>query len=242
VAVVNDTFARQILRASDAVGRRFRIGAQGPLIEVVGVVESGKYQSLTEPDTPVVFDPILQNYNTTTVMLVRSPRPAGQMAADMRRIVNSLDRSLPLFGVRSVEEMLGFVLLPMRAAAVALGAFGLLAVMLAATGIHGVVSYAVARRRREIAIRVAVGATRRSILQLVLRRIATLIAVGTLLGLPLAFAAAGFLGSIVYQASVTDTATLSGVIAIVVVVGLLACWLPARLALRVNPAAALYGE
>jgi predicted permease len=242
VAVVNEAFARQILRAREVVGRHFRYGPGGPLIEVVGVVATGKYQSLTEPDTAVVFEPILQAYNTTTVMFVRSSRPTGEMAVDLRGVINSIDRSLPLFGVRSVEEMLGFVLLPMRVAAVALGAFGVLAVMLAATGIHGVVSYAVARRRREIAIRVAVGATRRSILQLVLRRVATLLAVGTLLGLPLAFAAAGFLGSIVYQASVTDTATLSGVVLIVAVVGLLASWLPARLALRVNPAAALYVE
>jgi ABC-type lipoprotein release transport system permease subunit len=242
VAVVNEAFARQILRGRDVVGRGFRYGPEGPLIEVVGVVETGKYQSLTEPDTSVVFEPILQAYNTTTVMLVRSSRPPGQMADDMRRVINSLDRSMPLFGVRSVEEMLGFVLLPMRLAAVALGAFGLLAVMLAATGIHGVVSYAVARRRREIAIRVAVGATGRSILRLVLRRVSILVVLGTLLGLPLAFAAAGFMGSIVYQASVTDTVTLLGVVTIVAVVGLLAAWLPAHLALRVNPTAALYVE
>jgi putative ABC transport system permease protein len=189
-----------------------------------------------------VFEPILQVYNTTTVMLVRSSRPAGEMAVEMRRVINSIDRSLPLFGVRSVEEMLGFVLLPMRVAAIALGAFGVLAVMLAATGIHGVVSYAVARRRREIAIRLAVGATSGSILRLILRRVAILVALGTLLGLPLAFAAAGLLGSIVYQASVTDTATLAGVGTVVFVVGLLASWLPARLALRANPAAALYVE
>ena len=138
--------------------------------------------------------------------------------------------------------MLGFVLLPMRVAAVALGAFGVLAVMLAATGIHGVVSYAVARRRREIAIRVAVGATSRSILQLVLRRIAILVAIGALAGLPLAIASRGLLGSIVYQGSANDVSMLLGVFAIVAVVGLTACWLPARRALRLAPATALYLE
>jgi predicted permease len=242
VAVINEAFALQILRAHDVVGRHFRYGSQGPLIEVVGMVETGKYQSLTEAETAVVFEPILQAYNTTTVMLVRSSRPTGEIAVEIRGVINSIDASLPLFGVRSMEEMLGFVLLPMRVAAIALGAFGLLAVMLAATGIHGVVSYAVARRRREIAIRVAVGATRRSILQLVLRRVATLIAVGALLGLPLAVATAGLLGSIVYRGSVNDTATLSSVALIVGIVGLLASWLPARRALRLDPAAALYVE
>jgi predicted permease len=242
VAVVNDAFARQILRARDVVGRHFRYGPQGQPIEVVGVVETGKYQSLTEVETPVVFEPILQAYNTTTVILVRSSWPTGEMAADIRRVIHSIDPSLPLFGVRSVEEMLGFVLLPMRVAAAALGAFGLLAVMLAATGIHGVVSYAVAGRRREIAIRVAVGAASRSILQLVLRRIATLVAVGALMGLPLALATGDLLGSIVYQGSVNDFATLSGVALIVGLVGLFACWLPARRALRLDPASALYVE
>jgi ABC-type antimicrobial peptide transport system permease subunit len=104
------------------------------------------------------------------------------------------------------------------------------------------VSYAVARRRREIAIRVAIAATRRSILQLVLRRIATLVAVGALLGLPLAVATGGLLGSIVYQGSVNDLATLSSVALIVAAVGLIACVVPARRALRLDPAAALYLE
>jgi putative ABC transport system permease protein len=161
------------------------------------------------------------------------------MAGEIRRVMNSLDPSLPLFGARSLEEMLGFVLLPMRVAAIALGAFGVLAVMLATTGVHGTVAYAVARRRREIAIRVAVGATGRSILQLVLRRVAALIALGGLLGLALALATRELLSGVVYQGSANDWATLSAVALIVGVVGLFACWLPARRALRLDPAAAL---
>jgi predicted permease len=242
VVVINEAFAHQILGGRDVLGRHFRYGAQGPPVEVVGVVETGRYQSLTEAETPAVFEPILQAYNTTTVMLVRTSRPSAEVASDIRRVMHSLDPSLPLFGVRGVEEMLGFVLLPMRVAAIALGAFGVLAVMLAATGIHGVVSYAVARRRREIAIRVAVGATGRSILQLVLRRIAILVVLGALAGLPLAVATGGLLGSIVYQGSVNDTPTMLSVFAIVAVVGLTACWLPARRAVRLQPATALYLE
>jgi predicted permease len=239
VAVINEAFARQVLRTRDAVGRHFWYGPQGPPIEVVGVVETGRYRSLTGPETPAVFEPILQAYNTTTVLLVRSSWPAGEMAGEIRRVMNSLDPSLPLFGARSLEEMLGFVLLPMRVAAIALGAFGVLAAMLAATGVHGTVAYAVARRRREIAIRVAVGATGRSILRLVLRRVAILIALGGLLGLALALATRGLLSGIVYQGSANDWATLAAVALIVGVVGLFACWLPARRALRLDPAAAL---
>src|SRR5206468_7914242 len=191
VAVVNEAFARQVLRAREPVGRHYRYGSQGPPVEVVGMVETGKYQAVTEAETPVVFEPILQSYNTTTVVLVRSARPTGDVVGEIRRVTSSIDPAMPLFGVGSVEQMLGFVLLPMRVGAIALGAFGLLAVMLAATGIHGIVAYAVARRRREIAIRVAIGATSRSILHLVLRRIATLIAVGVLVGLALALATGG---------------------------------------------------
>jgi predicted permease len=242
IVVVNEAFANQIFGERDVLGRRFRYGAQGPPIEVVGVVETGKYQSLTEAEAPAVFEPVLQAYNTTTVILVRSSRKSGEVASDIRRVMHSLDPSLPLFGVRGVEEMLGFVLLPMRVAAVALGAFGVLAVMLAATGIHGVVSYAVARRRREIAIRVAVGATGGSIVQLVLRRIAVLVVLGVLTGFPLAIATGGLLGSIVYQGSVNNASTMLGVLVIVGLVGLAASWLPARRALRLQPATALYLE
>jgi predicted permease len=242
VAVVNEAFARAVLRGREVVGRHIRYGPQGAPIEVIGVVETGKYQSLTEPETPVVFQPILQDYNTTTVMLVRSLRPTGEMAGAIRRILNSIDRTIPLFAVGSVEQALGFALLPMRVAAVALGAFGLLAVMLAATGIYGVVAYAVARRRREIAIRIAVGATRRRVLQLVFGRIATLLVVGGLLGLALARAAGGLLSSIVYQPRANDPGILAAVALIVGLVGVLACWIPARAALRIEPVTALAVE
>jgi predicted permease len=239
MAVVNEAFARSVLRRREVLGRHFRYAPRGAPIEIIGVVETGKYQSLTEPETPVVFEPILQAYNTTTVMLVRSSWPTGEMAGAIRRVMSAIDRTMPLFGVGAVEQTLGFALLPMRVAAVALGAFGLLAVMLAATGIHGVVAYAVARRRREIAIRVAVGATRRRVLQLVLGRMAILLIVGALLGLALARAAGGLLSSIVYQPRANDVGILSAVALILALVGMFACWLPARSALRVEPSAAL---
>ena len=242
VAVVNQAFARTILRSDDVVGRHFRTGPQGPAIEVVGVVAMGKYQSLTEAETPAMFASMAQSYNTTTVMLVKSSLPTSQVARQIEGVVAAVDRSLPLFGVRSIDEMLGFVLLPMRVAAVALSAFGILAVMLAATGIYGVVSYAVARRRREIAIRVAVGATRGGILQIVLRRIAILIAAGCALGVPLALAMNGVLRNVVYQTSGNDVISLSAVTVIVALVAAFACWVPARRALGVDPCTALHIE
>lgn len=242
VAIINNAFAEQILRTQAPLGRHFRYGTQGPPIEVVGVTETGKYRSLTEPDTPVVFEPILQAYNTTTVLLVRSSIPPANVAAEIQRVISALDPKMPVFNTGPVERMLSLVLLPMRVAATALGAFGLLAIVLAATGIHGLVAYAVARRQREIAIRVAVGASRSTVLRLLLRRMAILITVGAFVGVLLSLAAARVLSRIVYQASGADPITLGVVALIVGTVGMLACWLPARRALDVEPAAALAAE
>jgi len=240
IAIVNEAFVHQVLRARDGIGRHFGYGVNGLPVEIVGVVETGKYQSLTEAETPVVFQPILQAYNTTSVMLVRSSWPASQMAAEIRRVLQAIDPAMPVFGTSSLDDMLRFALLPMRIAAVALGAFGLLAVTLAATGIYGVVAYAVARRRREIAIRVAVGATHRRVLQLVLRRLATCVAIGSLFGVLLALALRPILQRVIYLTSTNDLTMLLAVGAIVGVVALVASWVPARRALRMPATAALY--
>src|SRR5262249_10231685 len=136
VAVVNETFASTIMRTRDPIGRHFAYGWRATPIEIVGVVEDGKYESLTEAAKPVVFEPILQSYNATTTLLVRTTRPPEQMVADIRRTIAGLDPALPLYGSGTVEQMLGFARFPSQAAAVALGAFGFLAIVLAATRIH----------------------------------------------------------------------------------------------------------
>jgi predicted permease len=239
VAVVNEAFVRQILRTPEGVGQRFQFGRRGAPIEIVGVVETGKYRTLTEPATPAVFASILQDYNSNTVLLVRSALPTAGVAGELREIVSAIDPATPMSGVQSAEEMLGGVLLPMRAAAAALGAFAALAIMLAITGIHGLVSYAVARRRREIAIRVAVGAPGTSILGLIMARVATLVAAGAFVGFVLVIAARQVLQSIVFGASATDLTTLFAAATILALVGVAACWAPVRGALRLDPRAVL---
>ncbi len=149
VAVVNRAFGKQVLHTDHPVGKRFRFGLRGDLMQVVGLVEDGKYMSLTEAPQPAVFQPIVQRYNTTTTLIVKSLQPETQMVQQIRQAVAQLDPDLPLYGTGSLREMLGLAFFPTRAAAIALSAFGLLAVMLAATGIHGLVSYAVARRVHE---------------------------------------------------------------------------------------------
>jgi ABC-type antimicrobial peptide transport system permease subunit len=160
----------------------------------------------------------------------------------MRQALVGLDPQLPLYGTGSLDQMLGFAFFPTHTAAVSLSAFGVLAVMLAVTGIHGLVSYAVARRVREIGIRMAVGARPPQVLRLVLGRIITLIAIGSVIGVVLALAAGQVLASVVYGASSRDPQILTAVLGTLVLLGLLASWVPTRRALRIDPMAALRHE
>lgn len=209
---------------------------------IVGVVDTGKYRSLTEEATPAIFRAMLQAPNTTTVIAVRSTRPDGEISGVLRDTIRQADAALPVFGLRPLADLLGFVRLPMQVAALALGLFGGVAVVLSATGIYGVVAYAVARRQRELAIRVAVGASRRSVVQLVLSRTACLVGAGLVLGVGAAIAVRGVLSSVVY-APVGGTAWVwPVVVGLVVLVATAASAWPVRRALRIAPVSALAVE
>jgi predicted permease len=242
VAIVNVAFGKQILHAENPVGKRFRQGPSAPLVEVIGVVEDGKYDSPREAPQPAFYYPILQHYNTTTTLTVRSPLPEAQIVTEMREAIARLDSDMPLYGTGSMEQMLGLAFLPARAAAIALSAFGLLAIMLAATGIYGLVSYAVARRVREIGIRIAVGAQPHQVLRLVLGKTMVLLLAGCAAGFVLALAAGQVLSSIVYGVSPRDPAVLAAVWLTTIILGVLSSWSPTRRALRVDPMMALRHE
>ena len=241
VAIINLAFAKRVFHNENAVGRRFP-SYSGTPVEVVGVVEDGKYESLTESQQPVVFWPILQSYNPTTTLEVRSSLPATQMVSEIRRTMANLDPELPLYGVGGLEQMLGFAFLPTRAAALALSAFGALAIMLAATGIHGLVAYAVARRTHEIGIRMAIGARPVQILRVILSKTAALLFFGSLVGFALALAVGRVIASIVYQTQPRDPLVMVSVWLAIALLGLFASWSPARRATRVDPLVALRYE
>jgi predicted lysophospholipase L1 biosynthesis ABC-type transport system permease subunit len=211
-------------------------------VEVVGVVEDGKYTSLTEQPRRVVFRPALQSYSPDTVLVVRSSLPEDDMAAQMRRAVAALDPGLPLHGVGSIAQMLGFAFFPTRAASVALSAFGVLAVMLAATGIYGVAAYAVSRRVREIGIRVAMGARPWQILRFVLGRTIFLLAAGSGLGLAVGVASGRVLSSVVYEASARDPLVIAAALVAMMLIGVAASLAPTRRALSIDPLRALRHE
>lgn len=242
VAVVNQAFGKQVLHSHAPLGKRFRFGSGGPLIQVVAVMEDGKYESLAEPERPAVFEPILQAYNTTTTLLVRSSMPEAEMVQQMHRTMAAIDPHLPFFGTGSLRQMLGIAFFPSHAAAIALSAFGILAIMLATTGIYGLVSYGVARRIHEIGIRMAIGARPAQIIRLVLGRTLVLLGTGAVIGLLLASAAGSVLASIVYTASPHDPVVLIAVIAATGLLGLLSSWAPTRRALRIEPTVALRHE
>jgi predicted permease len=242
VAIVNQTFARRVTGAADAIGRRFRRGSGGPLFEIVAIVEDGKYETLTEVPKPAAFFPILQNYSSTIVLMARSRGPESEIAAEMHAAIGSLDPHLAIYGVGSLHRMLGLVYLPMHAAAVSLGAFGVLALMLSITGIYGLAAYTVSRRVREIGIRVAIGARPAQVLRLIFARTGMLVAAGAAAGLALGMAGANVLASIVYQASSRDPVVIVAAVLAISGVGLAAAVGPARRALRINPVQALRHE
>ena len=243
VTLVNETFARTVFgNVHTAVGRRFaEPGRTATIYEVVGVVEDGKYDSLTEDAQPAMFWPLAQNNENDTTLVVRSNRPPAEITAALQPMLEKLDPSLPVT-LQSWPDALALVLFPARVATVALGILGVLAGMLAATGIFGMASYAVARRLREMGIRVALGAQRMQVLRAALGRTVLLLGIGSVAGLVLGALGTRVLASIVYQATVYDPVVLAGAIAAMVLIGTMAAAVPARRAVSVEPAILLRDE
>jgi predicted permease len=234
VAVVNREFARKLFGSVDkAVGSHFKRWG-GARVEVVGVVEDGKYQTLTENPQPAMFYSFLQQPSTNAWIIVRSQHGEPEVAGALQRSLRRLDPALPL-EIKSWNSELDSALFAARVATVALGVLGLLGTMLAITGIFGMASYAVSKRLRELGIRIALGANRREVLIAALGRAFRLLAIGSAAGIILGVLATRVLSYIVFQATPRDPIVLSGVILSMLAVGLVAAWIPARHALAVDP-------
>ncbi|HVG29687.1 MAG TPA: ABC transporter permease [Pyrinomonadaceae bacterium] len=243
VAVVNETFARKFWHGEDAVGKRFNFGSPSdPYWTVIGVAADGKYNTLGEEPKAVVYRPLLRDYNSNVTLVARVEGDPQAALAALGRAVQSLDPTLPVYSPKTLTEHMSIPLFPARMAAIVLGSFGVLALVLAAIGIYGVMSYVVAGRTREIGLRMALGADRASVLRLIVGQGMTLAVVGLGVGLALAFAAARLLTSQLYGVSPSDPLTFAGVAALLAAVAFLACYLPARRATRVDPMIALRYE
>ena len=234
VALINRQFAIKVFGSvNKAVGGHFKFYG-GTRAEVVGVVEDGKYRTLTEDQQPAMFFSFQQQQASGTFLLVRSARDPQEIASALERTMHGLDASLPVI-VRTWNHEMGWALFAARVATVALGVLGLLGAMLAVTGIFGMASYTVSKRLRELGIRMALGARRKQVLRVVLGRAFVLLSVGSAAGVVLGILASKVLSFIVYQAAPRDPLVLSGVVVTMLLIGLAAAWIPAQKALAVNP-------
>jgi predicted permease len=234
VAVVNRAFAGRIFAGvAKAVGGYFK-AQNGTRVQVVGVVEDGKYMSLTEDQEPAMFLSFLREPSGFCYVAVRSARDPQQLGAAMRSKLRELDAGLPV-DVETWDSLLELVLFPARVATIALGALGAMGAILSITGVFGMAAYSVSRRLRELGIRIALGAQRREVLHAALGRAFQLLAFGSAAGLFLGILASRVLASIVYQATPRDPVVLTGVVLVMVLLGLLATWIPAHRALSLDP-------
>ncbi|HTW47686.1 MAG TPA: ABC transporter permease [Acidobacteriaceae bacterium] len=232
VAIVNETFARKMFGNSPAVGQHFLLF--GNLYDVVGVTEDGKYIDLNEDPTPAIYTSTAQMEQSSVALVVRSSLPARDLAAALQRTLTAIAPTAPLT-IRTWNDALSNVLFPARAATAALGVMGLLAAMLAVTGIFGMAAYSVSRRMKELGIRVALGARRAQVLSAAVGRPMGLLALGSAIGLLAGLPASGLLGRMVYQADPRDPLVVGGAMATMTLLGALATLVPARRALRVDP-------
>ena len=234
VAVVNALFARRIFGSfSNALGKYYKT-EDGARVQVVGIAEDGKYYQLTEDSKPAMFLPFLQSPTGMTTLVVRSERDPQQLATAIRNKLRGMDDSLPMF-IQTWTQGLDIALFPSRVATVALGVLGLMGAMLSLTGIFGMAAYSVSRRLRELGIRVALGARRKEVLQAALGRPLKLLGIGSVAGLLFGILTARVLAFIVYLATPRDPLVLGGVVLAMLLLGLLATWIPAHRALSIDP-------
>jgi predicted permease len=242
VAIINETFARRFWPGEDPIGKRFSQGGpESPKRQVIGVVQDGKYAGLNEDPKPFVSRPMWQTYSGATTLIVRGTADPQGLIALVRNEVQELDPHLPLAS-RTLVERMNLPLMPARIAASVLGGFGLLALALAAIGIYGVMSYSIAKRTHEIGIRMALGAQRADVLKLVIGQGLTLTIIGMAIGSLAALALTRAMKSLLFGVSATDPLTFVGVAVLLAGVALLASYVPARRASRVDPMVALRCE
>ena len=243
VVIVNEAFVRRHFPSEDPVGKRLSLnGTEGPWREIVGVVRTSKYISLGENPTPITYLPLQQNHETGMTLHVRTAVDPSSLAGAIRNEVQSLERNLPLGNPERMSERVANSLWAARMGAILLAVFGGLALLLASIGLYGVMSFAVSRRTREMGIRVALGARPGDVFRLVLRQGMTLVVAGLGLGLVAAVMVTRLLASFLYGVSTTDALTFTAIPLLLTFVALLACYLPARKAMKVEPLVALRYE
>jgi putative ABC transport system permease protein len=240
-AVVNQAFVRQFFPHDNPLDKRIQLGPQG-LTVIVGVVTDTKQRNLTSDVTPEIFAPLAQWATPSMTLAIRTSVDPLSLVSALRKVVTDLDANVPLYNVQTMNDLLSVQVASQRFYAAVLGAFAGLAVLLAAVGIYGVMAYAVGQRTHEIGVRMALGAERADVLRMVLRQGLGLSLLGVAIGLGASFGLTRLLKTMVFGVTTTDPATFTIVTAILVAVALIACWIPARRATKVDPVIALRYE
>ena len=237
VAIVNQAFADRYWSGRDAIGRKIKTGGQS--FTVVGLARNGKYRRLVYPAEPVIFLPLFQAYDDALIIHARVAGNPQALASVVERTVHELNPELPVFNVTTLSSSMQLGSLFERLASAFAGAFGLLALLIAAVGIYGVVDYATRQRTREIGIRMALGAKPDDVFRLVLSQGLKLALIGLSVGLGMSLVLTPFLRSMLFGVTEMDAPTIAGVSILLCVVTLAACYVPARRAAKANPLAAL---
>jgi predicted permease len=240
VAIVNQEFAERYWPAQDPLGKR--ISVYGEWFNVVGVARNGKYRRLVYAPEPVIFLPLFQDYYGLVIIHARVPGDPAVYAPAVERTVQELNADLPVFDVTTLKSSMRMGSIFERIAGTFAGAFGLLALILAAVGIYGVIAYTTRQRAHEIAIRIAVGAQRVDVFRLVLGQGLILTLAGLVVGIAASLALTRYLQSVLFGVTATDVLTYAAVALLLCIVSLIACYIPARRATKIDPMAALRHE
>lgn len=240
--VINQALASRLWPGRNPLGRVFRISDGATRYEVIGVAADGKYRQLSEAHRPHFWFSSAYSYEPQMTLLVRTQADTASIVPEIRSALRSIDSRLPLVGIRTMREHMTVQLWGARMGAVASLVFGLLVLLISAMGIYSVISYSVSQRTKEIGIRMALGAGSRDVIRLVAAQGLRISVIGSLVGLPIAFLLTRLLSNLLFGAGTFDPLIFGGITAMLIAVGWLAGWIPARRASRVDPMIALRYE
>ena len=240
--IVNEEFAQRYFPEQQVLGKRVKIDSQRPYIDIVGVVRTAKYRDLREAPLPFIYIPLAQEPQHSMSLVVHTEGDPSALRNTVLTTVRRINPNIPVYRVKTITEQIESALSPDRLMALLLAIFGGVALLLASVGVYGVVSYAVSQRTREIGIRMALGATKTNVLRLVLREGMVMTAAGVIVGLAAALALTRLISSLLFGLTATDVTTFSLITAALLLIALIACYIPARRATKVDPLVALRYE
>ena len=240
--IVNEEFAQRYFPGQQVLGKRVKIDSERPYIDIVGVVRTAKYRDLREAPLPFIYIPLAQEPQHSMSLVVHTEGDPSALRKSVLATVRRINPNVPVYRVKTITEQIESALSPDRLMTLLLAIFGGVALLLASVGIYGVVSYAVSQRTREIGIRMALGATKTNVLRLVLREGMAMAVAGVIVGLAAALALTRLISSLLFGVTATDVATFAVITGALLLIALVACYIPASRATKVDPLVALRYE